>query len=404
MENLNKEKIVIYGAGRIGQIACAVLKELCSNFDDKILGYAVTHINNNPNEIEEIEVHDLDYYVDLGVDIKYLIAVREKFKNPIIEELKNRNISNYEIFEYSKYIKLLEDLWKTQSEERFMIFKSNKDEENLSDEEYLMFLSRQLKKGFLNFEINLADHCNLNCQCCSHFSPIAEKHFVDCVQLERDLKRLYELVDGKIGKVLLIGGEPLLHPDICNVLRIARKCLPESKLDLMSNGLLIPKMNEEFWQALNDLNIGLMVTKYPINFDYDACEKLALEKGIVISYGALPEPVKTTSHLTIKDENEFNPYQMYMKCDHANECVVLREGRMYTCPFAANIHQYNKYYNKHIPSQDSVSIDIYGVDNWGAVEEYLKRPNKMCGHCDRYNMKYNIPWAVSKRNVKEWTM
>ena len=32
-------------------------------------------------------------------------------------------------------------------------------------------------------EVNLADHCNLNCQCCDHFSPIAKKTFLDFEQI-----------------------------------------------------------------------------------------------------------------------------------------------------------------------------------------------------------------------------
>ena len=27
-------------------------------------------------------------------------------------------------------------------------------------------------------EVNLADHCNLNCQCCDHFSPLAKECFL----------------------------------------------------------------------------------------------------------------------------------------------------------------------------------------------------------------------------------
>ena len=52
-------------------------------------------------------------------------------------------------------------------------------------------------------EVNLADHCNLNCQCCDHFSPIAKKTFLDFEQYVRDIHRISELSGGKIGLMKL---------------------------------------------------------------------------------------------------------------------------------------------------------------------------------------------------------
>lgn len=55
-------------------------------------------------------------------------------------------------------------------------------------------------------EVNLADHCNLNCQCCDHFSPLAEPTFMDFNQYVRDINRLAELTDHSIGLMKLQGG------------------------------------------------------------------------------------------------------------------------------------------------------------------------------------------------------
>lgn len=403
MENI-EQKIVIYGAGQMARIAILSLREILNDFDTQVLGCAVTSLINNPNTLESVSVHSLDYYKKYQKDVLYLIASRERFQEQIIEELKAREIFNYKVFDYREYIYLLEELLRKQNEERYLLFTENADITIMSDEDYILFLSRQLKKGNLSFEINLADHCNLNCQCCNHFSPLAEKKFLDEVQLANDLLQLNTLLDAdSIGKVMLLGGEPLLHPQIENILRILVQYLPKTKLEIVTNGLLLPKMSFGFWSIVKELDIGLVVTKYPIKFDYDLMEKIAESNGVDISYGDLFEPIKTTYHLPIKDEPEFNPYSMYMKCKHANQCVVLKNGRLYTCPLAANVCHYNKYFKKHIPEEESVSIDIYCIDKWDDVEEFLKRPNDMCSHCDICHYTYNIPWAISKRDVKEWS-
>ena len=75
--------------------------------------------------------------------------------------------------------------------------------------------------------IHVAEHCNLNCCGCNHYSPIAKSSFCDLSVLKHSLDKL------KSGKVLkmfksidLIGGEPLLNPDIVEVFKIVREAGP----------------------------------------------------------------------------------------------------------------------------------------------------------------------------------
>ena len=42
-------------------------------------------------------------------------------------------------------------------------------------------------------EINLTDHCNLNCQCCDHFSPLADEFYLDLETFEKDVKQFAKL-------------------------------------------------------------------------------------------------------------------------------------------------------------------------------------------------------------------
>ncbi len=58
-------------------------------------------------------------------------------------------------------------------------------------------------------DIHLADSCNLNCFGCSHFSQIAQSKFLDIQAYERDIKALSAVTQGFIGKIQLMGGEPL---------------------------------------------------------------------------------------------------------------------------------------------------------------------------------------------------
>jgi hypothetical protein len=49
---------------------------------------------------------------------------------------------------------------------------------------------------------------------------------------------------------------------------ITRKYFPSKDIVLLSNGLLLPKMSNDFYQNLINNHAFLSVTMYPINFDY----------------------------------------------------------------------------------------------------------------------------------------
>lgn len=135
----DKQKIIIYGAGQMARIAILSLKELLEDFENQVIGCVVTSVENNPRVIENLNVHDLDYYKNYGNNFLYLIAVRERFRTQIIEELKNRGINNLEIFEYQKYKELLEKLLISQNKDRYKEFVDNFDDSILSDEDYILF-------------------------------------------------------------------------------------------------------------------------------------------------------------------------------------------------------------------------------------------------------------------------
>ena len=119
----------------------------------------------------------------------------------------------------------------------------------------------KLRTFLVQLEIHLADHCNLNCVGCTHFSNISEAKFVDARMLENRFDRLNKLV-GYIYDVRILGGEPLLHPDIIDILKITRKKFPFSKIELYTNGLLLDKMPKDFFLVCKKNKIGIYVSKY----------------------------------------------------------------------------------------------------------------------------------------------
>ena len=91
----------------------------------------------------------------------------------------------------------------------------------------------------LQFAFSVATHCNLNCKGCAHFSPLSKEEFPDFAEAERDFARLGELFHGKCSSISLMGGEPLLNPQIEDYCRMVRKYFPVGDVQIVTNGILL---------------------------------------------------------------------------------------------------------------------------------------------------------------------
>ena len=94
-------------------------------------------------------------------------------------------------------------------------------------------------------EYHIADHCNLRCDHCCSFSPILKKWFADPDEFERDLSAVGRVVRPEFVKI--VGGEPLLHPQLERLLIIAKSLAVGPRIQFRHGGdgsretLLVPK-------------------------------------------------------------------------------------------------------------------------------------------------------------------
>lgn len=264
-----------------------------------------------------------------------------------------------------------------------------------------------LNRG-LYFLTHIVDHCNLKCRGCYHFSSLAKESFLDINEFERDIKRLSELFCGKMEKIVLLGGEPLLHPEIVKFFIITRKYFPEGELRILTNGLLLLQMKQEFYETMLSSNVELWVTKYPVPFDYSKAEEYAKTFGVDIHYfnSEANESVRTLGYQPLDIDGKQNFKQNFIHCYRANECIDLKHGRMYPCIIPAEIKPFCDYFNVDLPVEKMDSVDIFEVSNGEELLDRLKCPIPFCRFCNRENIKIfgDIPWSKTKFNIKEWAV
>lgn len=243
----------------------------------------------------------------------------------------------------------------------------------------------------------------MSCAGCAHFSPLCSEEFADIKETEDDFARLSQLFDGEVEYIHLIGGEPLLHPKIGEFALLARRYFPIGRIEIVTNGLLLPKLKDDFWKACRNSNVIISVTRYPTSFAYDDLPALAALHGVKFQFfNKSGEETVSFNKLKLSLLGGHNPNHSFINCYLANECIFLQHGRLYPCSIISHIRYFNEYFNQEIPVRDEDSIDIYAAKSKKEILDFLAQPVPFCSHCDIAGRKHSLPWSPSGRDISEW--
>lgn len=252
--------------------------------------------------------------------------------------------------------------------------------------------------------IDLTEHCNLNCYGCDHFSCVAKEEYMDYEQYKKDIERLSELTGGLVGYFSMAGGEPLLHPKIVDFCVITRKFFPKSNIWLVTNGLLLLKQDESFWKTFAENNIEIHPTKYPVNTKWDEIEKLAKKNGVYLEYFNNAKVAKTMKQTVIDLKGMQHPVKQFSICHRANNCIVLKNGKIYPCPITSSIGNFNYAFNQNLELSENDYIDIYKVKDYKEILEFCAKPVPFCRYCRYDKFKSIDEWRASSRTIEEFTI
>ena len=220
-------------------------------------------------------------------------------------------------------------------------------------------------------EFHLADQCNLNCAGCLHYAPFAEKRFADIETVRRDFARLKELF-ANIRHIRIMGGEPLLHPDVVGFAQVVREAFPRSKICVVTNGLLLESFKG--LPELARLKVGVDWTKYPPMAPREsAIRSLCARTGValrVTENNSFLAPLVAEGSVGIKKAFSWCRNRMY--------CPLLDDGRIYPCAPARFSPYYNKAAGTHIFAEPGLDIHAATARE---IMMYLMSPTFACRFC-----------------------
>ncbi|GAB7141192.1 radical SAM protein [Deferribacterales bacterium RsTz2092] len=252
-----------------------------------------------------------------------------------------------------------------------------------------------------NINVLITEHCNFACGGCSAFSTLAKPTYADVDTVTRDLERVSNILGARLNFLQLAGGEPLLHPNVIPFFEVSRKFFPNSEIRLVTNGLLLPKQDEHFWESIKKNNIVVMPTKYP-SIDYRKLEECAATFGVKLHF--VDGGIERQSLFRPLDlSGAQNELRSFIRCSMAR-CLILKEGRLYPCLYPSVISHFNEYFDKNINVSEGDSLDIYKINEASDIFRFIANPIPFCRYCDSANTLNHGKHVLTKRDISEYVM
>lgn len=250
--------------------------------------------------------------------------------------------------------------------------------------------------------------CDLACPGCDRFIDYDHNWTQEYTDIEQGMSGWSKRLDPD--NVTLIGGEPLIHPKIYDIVRLTRSYFDHSRIEIYTNGLLLEKRKDILQVLIDNAPSKLSVTIHnrnrkvrtkiehnvdtyifqdlpwqqlgPLNFVLDGVE---LEITDPTAQGGWYDYRRKIDG-SLKPYNDNDILNSYMKCT-ANIYPIIYKNQLYKCPPISMLRTHLKKYNQLNDTDWMPYLDYQGLNcdcNDNELEKFVHnifQPHKICGMC-----------------------
>ena len=251
--------------------------------------------------------------------------------------------------------------------------------------------------------------CNLSCRGCITMTDYQRKGSVSIEEGKDWLEEWSQKLD--IGTVCLFGGEPLMNKDITSWIRQTRRCFPDSKIKIISNGIYLKNKNI----LAEIMNVGNV--EYQISLHWREGERFDNIKQELLkqiqkyeNWKLIKSPRKeiilafthnlVTVQLAVFGEfiqpykgygNQMKPWNSDNIADSYNNCgsplnPILYKNKIYKCGPIANLRDTLELHKLLDEPAWQSYLDYTGyasTDNLVELINNFDKPNSICSMCSK---------------------
>jgi len=228
-------------------------------------------------------------------------------------------------------------------------------------------------------EFHVAHHCNLNCKGCGHYSNFVKEEFPCFSQYSEDVSRLKQLAD-QIQEIRLLGGEPLLNPELPKFIQVIRNAYPDADIRVVTNGLLIPKAEPAVFQMMRNCHVRFDISQYPpVRQCLDKILARCEEESVLFRVSPEVQTFCRFEDTAVPEDAQ----EIYHNCQ-LKRCHMMLEGKIAVCPIPILRYKFQAYSWDHMFPEDV--IDLYNPVLTGEkLIQLLHQPCRLCAYCGSHN-------------------
>lgn len=377
----DKKRIAIFGAGNAGKYLC-----------DELLqhGYEIAGLIDNflEGDYQGIKIYRPQEFFELfngKLQTVFLAAGAQKTIKLMIDTCRANQCQDIYIMHdiVGKCRLLLFD-------ENDVLIETRVRKIRFSDE----------KPTLAYFEVPITDNCNLNCKGCLFASNMTSgNQHISLDSIRKDAKRMAELFYD-VPWIRILGGEPLMHPDIVMILEYYRETFPDSEIDLCTNGLLIPKMGDEFWNCVKSNRISIHVSGYKPT--YNMLEQI----DVILRGHGLPYVIlKRDSFVKYYTDRPDNDMDMSFEKCIASSCYEVYRGKISSCSAVIAFEKFNKKFGTEYKITENEDwFDIHDPQaNAKKISEALSRASYICKYCNTLQAEdFEWDYAINGSELRDY--
>lgn len=224
-------------------------------------------------------------------------------------------------------------------------------------------------------EYHVADHCNLNCKYCTHYSPLVlQPVYTEYDKFAADLRQLKKhIID--IGVIRILGGEPLLNPELGRFIELTRELYPASIITVVTNGMLLDRLEPGLIEVMKKNMAFFHISFYPpLKDKVQEIQKYLYEQEIPYTITSMITEFNKTQTMTPQENEDF-----FYSCFQAS-CTCLHEGKVAPCYAPFTTKYFNEAFGQELPVNEGVDLYDDGL-TFPVLKAELLIPMQRCSYC-----------------------
>lgn len=215
--------------------------------------------------------------------------------------------------------------------------------------------------------------CQLKCLGCTNHMALVPQAIFPAEEVKADIDAAARVLHAHVGCIL--GGEPLVHPALVGLMRHAAASGVCDRVQVLTNGMRLHMMGEDFWAELDWLKISIYPGKtQPENVEL--AKRMSAEHGFRLDFfDVASDPFRAV--LTDRERSPESAQATYEGCWYKTFTRKVERGYFWRCCTSPSISQEVLGLP---PETDGIALDGLTPDR---LREFLDQPEAMasCTRC-----------------------